>query len=806
MLRDLRYAWRSLRRVPVVAAVVVSSLAVGIGVNTVVFSWIQRVVFRPVAGVPDAGAFHLLEPRTESGGYPGASWLEYRDLRATLHGLEQLLAFRMAPLYVGEPGRVERGSGMLVSENYFDALRLAPAAGRFFAADEASTPGQAPVAVISDAFWQTRFARRADAVGRRLRVNGQDLTIVGVAPPGFRGTVLGLSFDMWLPATMAPVLFEGSKELDERGARGYSILGTLAPGTSRDQAQHELDSAMRGLERTYLRSNAGIRAEVLPFWQAPRGPQRFLAASLGLLQAIMLLVLLTVCGNTATLVLARASARQGEMSIRLALGAPRWRIASLLLTESVLLAMAGAAAGAVLAAWGMDAMSALPPMRVRGIPISLQTEVNATGLVFAAGLGLACGLLFGAAPAIQLSRIDAPGPVHGATTTAPRSRLRNALMATEVSLALVALIAAGLFFESFMATRGADTGFRRDGMLLAEYDLTPERADAAASLSFARRLLDRLRALPGVDGAALATSVPLDIHGMGSASFAVDGRRRTDGVDDEALVNVVTPGYFETMAIPIVSGRDFSPLESTPRPGEAAEAIVNQSFVKAYIAPAEPLGRGVVVRGRTYRIVGVMRDSLYSAFGEGPTPAIYFSFRDRPSPIGEIHLHAAAGPPAGLAAGLRAAVRDLDPELPVYDVRTLDEHVEANLVFRRVPARMFAVIGPLLLILAAIGIYAVVAYAASLRTAEVGVRLALGATAGQVVGQFMRETLTVVAAGALIGWVFAFVLVLDVVSGSVDARVFAGVPLLLLTVAAIATWIPARRAARLDPVTALRHA
>ena len=804
MFRDVRHGARSLARAPALAAVVIVSLAAGIGANTVVFSWIERIVLRPIAGAPDAGAFHLVEPRTADGLYTGTSWPEYRDLRDRLRAIDRLIAYRMAPLSVGAPGHVERGSGMLVSGNYFDALGLLPARGRLLLPDEAATPGGAPVAIVSHAFWQTRLGGRDDVVGTPLRVNGQELTIVGVAPPGFQGTVLGLSFDLWLPATLAPVLFDGSRELDDRSVRGYEVAGTIASATGVARARTELAAAMRELARMFPRTNAGVTAQLLPFWQSPRGPQRLMATSLVLLQAVMLLVLLTVCGNTATLLLARASVRRREMGLRLALGAPRWRLARLLLTESLLLALPGAALGALLAVWGVTALSAMPPMHVRGFPIAFQLYVDRSALGFAAALGVASAAISGALPALQLARVDPQVMLRAGTATESRSRLRNALVAFEVAVALVVLVAAGASLRSFLETRTLDTGFRRDGVLLAEYDLTLRRARPDAARDFARRLLARLRALPDVDAAAIATSVPLDIHGMPSAPFTVEGRAPAADAASrpEALINRATAGYFDVMAIPLAAGRDFSPLDAGAAP---AEAIVNEAFVRRYVDPAPALGRGVEIRGRRYTIVGVARNSLYEAFGEPPTPIVYLSFRDRPAAVADLHLHVRAGAPAGLGSAIRRVVRDLDPELPVYDVRTLDEHIEANLLFRRIPARLFAGLAPLLLVLAAIGVYAVVAYSVSVRTAEVGVRRALGATGARVVRQFVGETLSVVAIGALAGWLLAFVLALDVLSGTIDLPVFAAVPLVLLAVAALACWIPSRRAARLDPAAALRH-
>jgi predicted permease len=543
-----------------------------------------------------------------------------------------------------------------------------------------------------------------------------------------------------------------------------------------------------------------MHGEVLPFWLSPRGPQRLLTTALAILQAIMLLLLLAVCGNTANLVLARASARQREMGVRLALGAGPWRIASLLLTENVVLALLGAGLGAAIAVWGTQALRILP---LSGLPLRFQTSVDGLGLAFAMVLGVGCGLVFGAAPAAQLARVEPQLAFRSGARTAGRSGIRSALMGIQVALALVVLIVAGLFLRSFMETRSTDPGFRREGVLLAAYDLAGRNAGAAFTRDFADRLLASLRALPAVEAAAIASSVPLDIHGLPSRTFTVEGRARTDGTLDRALANTVTPGYFRVMDIPLRAGADFANLED---PTAAPQAIVNEEFVRRYLDGVEPLGRRLQARDRSYVIAGVARNSLYNAFGEPPAPIIYFSYRDNPTLSGEIHLRTRVGAETALAPEVRRIVRELDPELPVFNVRTLTAHVDTNLVFRRVPARMFAVLGPLLVVLAAIGIYAVVAYTVSLRTTEIAVRLALGATAPRLIAQFVGENLGVIGLGAVLGWLVAFVVALDVAAGrSIDVPVFAGVPALLLLVATVACWLPARRAIRLDPVAALRR-
>ena len=798
--RDVRHAARMIGRMPGLTTVVVVSLAIGIGVNTAIFSWIQAMVLKPIPGVRDASSFQLVEPRNESGGHPGTSWREYHDLRERLPSFSGLLAFKMIPLTMGEGGTTTRAFGMLVSGNYFSLLGLEPALGRFLTPDEVTRPGSEAVVVISDGYWRTRLGGTPNVLGQTIRGNGQELTVVGVAPPRFQGTVTGIDIDLWMPATMAPVLFAGSRELDDRGSRGYAVLGRLRPNATRQQAQRDANVAMTELGRLFPETNANMGLDVFRFWQAPRGPQQMLVGALAILQGIMLLLLLAVCTNTANLILARSTARQREVGIRQALGASRWRVMNLLMTESLLLALAGSALGALIALWGSNALRAVP--MIGAFPIRFQTDLDVGGLMFAVALGLTCGLIFGAAPALQLSRIDVLRALRSGSRSAPRSRFRTALMAVQVSLAVIVLVAAALFYRSFRETRDMDPGFKREGVLLAAYDLSGRNIDTLGARTFAARLLERVRGLPSVEAAAIATSVPLDIHGLPMRGFMLEGRARVDAAPDLALSNLVTPGYFRTMGIPLESGRDFADLNDADA---APQAIVNDEFVRRCLEGSEAVGRRLQVRGRAYTIVGVVKTSTYDSFGESPKAIIYYSYRDWPTRGGEIHVRTRVGSEALLSPELQRVVRELDPTLPIYDVRTLVEHVDKNLFLRKIPARMFVVLGPLLLLLAAIGIYAVVSYTVSHRTAEIGVRLALGATAGRVVTQIVRDSLRVIAIGAVVGLVVAFVVAIHVMRGApVNLAVFVAVGLLLMTVAAVACWVPARRASRVDPVVALR--
>jgi predicted permease len=557
---------------------------------------------------------------------------------------------------------------------------------------------------------------------------------------------------------------------------------------------------MGALARAYPPTNAGMGAELLAFWRAPRGPQRMFAQAIMILQGVMLLLLLVVCSNMANLVLARASTRQREIGVRLALGAKAGRIVTLLLMESLLLALAGAALGVLLAMWGTTALRAVPLLGA--FPIKFQTSIDGVSLLFALALALGCGLAFGALPAAQLAGVDPMTALRAGARSAARSRLRHALMAGEVALALVVLMAAALLLRSFAETRDTDPGFRREGVLLAAYDLSGRHYAPPATRSFAARMLQRVRAIPGVESAAIATAVPLDIHGLPLRAFTLEGRARSDDAPDRALSNVVSAGYFATMGIPMLAGSDFVDLFDEKAP---PQAIVNQEFTRRFVGSGEVIGRSLESRGGKYTIVGVVRNSLSESFGEPTMPVIYLSFRDRPAQSGEIHVRTLVGREEQLAPDIQRIVRDLDPELPLYDVRTLSDHIEKNLFLRRIPARMFVVLGPLLLLLAAIGIYAVVDFVVSRRTVEIGVRLACGATPSKVATQVVGESLKFVAIGLAAGWTGVFMVALHLLQGAISVLVFVGVPALLMLVATLACWLPARRASRVDPLVALRQ-
>jgi len=456
--------------------------------------------------------------------------------------------------------------------------------------------------------------------------------------------------------------------------------------------------------------------------------------------------------------------------------------------------------GVLLAVWGTDAIRAVP--LAMDLPIRFQTSIDADGLMFALALSTGCALIFGALPAMQLSGVAPFLALHAGSGASGRSRLRNVVMGVEVALALIVLITAALFVGSFLETRELNPGFRQEGVLLSEYDVSGRNVDAGYARDFAGRLLARVQRIPGIESAAIAAQVPLDIHGLPLRAFTVEGRTRSDQGVDRSLSLIASPGYLTTMGIPLMAGEDFAEIGDRVQP---RQVIVNQEFVRRFLDGQEPLGRQLRSGDRSYTIIGVAGNSTYEAFGEPLSPIIYFSLRDRPLFAPQIHVRTTPGAESLVAPAVRDALRDLDPTIPLYGVRTLSEHVETNQFFRRIPARMFVVLGPLLLGLAAIGIYAVVAYSVARRTVEIGVRLALGGTSARIVREIVRETLRPVSIGAAFGWMAVFIVFIHVLPGRpLNRTAFLVVPFVLVVVAAAASWVPAWRAARIDPMSALR--
>ncbi len=798
----LRSAFRQLVRTPFLSAVIISSLAIGIGANTVIFSWLRRAAFDPLPGARGAGLMSL-ETIDDTGNYVSTSWLEYLDLRERVPSLDGIAIQRQRPLTLGEAGAGERVSAQLVSGNFFDVLGVRPALGRFFRPEEGRQPGDAPVAILSHDFWRKHFDADPHAVNRTLRLNDRMFTVVGVAPAGFHGGINSLSFDLWVPAPFATELQPASTELTNRKSRPYTMLARLRPGVTPARVQTELDAAARHLLDTYPETNRGLAYTMLPLWRSPRGGQT-MVTGLATLQVFAALILAVVCANTAGLLLAQASTRRREIGVRLALGAAPSRIIAHLLGESVVLALLSIAGGLVVALWGADLLRSIPFSLPGGLTLRIATEIDGGALLFGCLLALACGVLFGLAPALQASRADVLSSLRAGAGALPgRSRLRDALVATEVALALVLLVLAGLYTLSFRNSLRANPGFDPDRVLLGTLDLGSKGYARDRALALMDDLLRRLRETPGITGASLSSNVLLDLHGLPTGVISVTGRPFDP--DRKIRYAYATPGHLETLGMPLREGADLAPLDRRDLP---PDAVINEEMARRYWPGLSPVGRVFNVNDTDYVVAGVVRNARYETLNEPPRPLAWLTLRNRVAFLPALHVRAAGDPRAMLGA-VRSVVRELDATLPVLEVRTLAQHVTNNLVTQRLPAQMLGVLAPLALALSAIGLYAVIAYSLAQRTREIGVRLALGSSPGDVIGLMVWQGLRVVLAGIALGWPAALL------AGWLLRRVFvgvpfgtpviyAGVPLLLLAVAALACWLPARRAAGVDPLVALR--
>lgn len=796
----MKAALRSFRKTPWLSTVIVLSLAIGVGANTVIFSWLKSVVFEPL---PLASREVLaLETKDDTGGYVTTSWREYRDLVEMTPSLEAIALQRPRAFYLGETERESRVYAQLVTANFFEVLGVRAGQGRTFRADEGAHPGGAPVVVISHDFWTGYFKGAPDILGRTLKLNGHVFTVIGVMPEGFRGGMNVLGFDVWVTVTMAEVLQPATTELTRRATRNYYMLTRLKPGVTRAQAQGELNAAARRMIEAFPETNKGLGYELMPVWRVPRGGQ-VVVISLATLQVFGALILIVVCANTANLLLARASVRQREIGVRLALGAGPGRILRQLLAESVFIALCGAALGMLVAWWGVQALAHLPVPS--NLPARIAPQLDWASLAFAMGLGAVCGIAFGLVPAWQLARGDVMGALRGGRGgIGGRSRARDLLVGLEVAVALVVLVLAGLFLKSFRNSLHVHPGFDVDRVLLGVVDLGGRGYSRETGHVFLEKLLARVANLPGVESASLASTVPLDVRGLPTGVISVEGKP----FDAERKTHYyhAAPGYFATMGMPFRAGRDLAPLGRTDLP---LDAVINEEMARRYWPEGSPLGRRFEVSGITYEIAGIVRNAKYTTLNETPRPAAWLTERAQFISAPTLHLRTRTGDPRALLTMLRATVHELDPELPVIDARTLAEHVNNGLFLQRVPAQILGVLSPLALVLAAIGLYAVIAYSLAQRTQEIGVRLTLGATPGSVVAMMLREGMKVVCIGAALGWLLALgfgwflrASFVDVPFG--DPVIFAGVPALLLAVAALACWLPARKAARVDPMLALR--
>lgn len=811
-LRNLNLAIRLFRKAPGFTAVAVLSLALGIGTTTVLFSWLERIVLNPVAGVARPQELVAVQSIAPSGERISSSYPDYRDLRAEVRSLQGLIAVHHRPLYLGEGPEAERIWAQFVSPDFFEVLGVRPLVGALFGAAEVTdAPGKHPVVVISEALWRGRFGGDPGIAGKAIRLNGVPVTVRGVVPGSFRGTVNGLNFALWTPMSMMPPVARSRNWLEHRRTRPIHLMGRLAPGASVAAANAEVRTIAERLAREYPREDEGLSAEAVPMSQAKEGAQRLLGGTLFALAGAAAVVFLLVCANVGGLLVARATVREREFGIRASLGASRGNLVRQLLAESLALAVAGGALGLLLAAWLSGSVQLLAPRTE--LPVGIEIPLTWRAVAVTALGAAAATVLIGLAPALRLGRLGSvtrwTGTARGVTAGPRAGLLRSFLVGAQMALALVALAGAALFVRSLDAARRADPGFAADHVALAGLDLAFNENTADQNLALLRRLRERLEALPGVEAASFAEDVPLGLIRGSWEEIAVPGYTPGPGENLKLWRNVVAPGYFAAMKIPLVEGRDFTDRDTA---GAEPVAIVNQTFARRYFGGAPAVGRTLHAWGsRAFRIVGVARDSRIHQLKEDPMPFFYV-------PMEQIYhtamsvsaLVRVTGDPAARAGEVRQAIAAFDSGVRVYAALPLADFTAASLIVYKMGAAFLGVLAPVCLALAALGLYGVVSYLAGQRTREIGVRMALGATPANVVRLVLRSGFGMVLGGLAAGALLALAAgrmagsVLYGVSGT-DPASMAIAALMLASTAFAAAWLPAWRAARRDPLSALRQ-
>ena len=809
--QDLRFGVRVFVSNPAFTLVAVLTLAVGIAVSATVFSWVDGVLLHSYPGVTDTRGLALIETVSAGGEHLVAtSYLDYRDYRDNLKRVSAVAIARLTPVSAGDAGNAERFWAELVSANYFDVLRLKPALGRFLLPEEgADKPGAFPVAVISHRLWRSRYNGDPGVLGRTIRLNRHPLTIVGVAPPEFRGSTVGFAYDVWMPITMAQDMGSGYT-LTYRGCRDLtSTLVRLAPGATIEQARAEVSALAKRLGADYPPTNRDVDATVVPVSAGHLGAQGMLSKPLGILMAVSALLLVIVCANVANLLLARAVSRQKEFAVRLAHGASPGRLVRQLLTETLLLAAAGAAGGLVTVAWtGQWLNRLLPPI---DFPFDVRGGLSGPTLAFTVGAVVLATIASGLAPALFSRRADLNGVLNeggrGGIGGRRSQRLRRLLVGVEVALAAVALVGAGLFLRSFRNASRIDSGFQTKNVVVSQFSLSYAGYSVDEQRSFCRLLRERMAGVPGVVGVTYTDFVPLTSPASSPQDHVeVDGY--VPASNEQMLLHraTVPPGYFDFMGIRQLAGRDFTERDEAGAPGVA---IVNETFARRFFGGGSPIGRTVRFPGGPLTVVGEVKDSKYDTPTEPATPYFYLPFRQTFSAgLNFAVLVKTVGDPMLVVPELRRQALALNPDAAFRSVR-LTEAVGYSLYAQRVAASLLAVVAAICLLLAALGLYSVISYGVSQRRQEFGVRMALGAGPWDVVRMVAGESVRMAVPGLLAGLAVALAAA-RTVSGmligvsAADPSTLAASALFLAAVTLVACSWPARRAMAVDPMSAIR--
>jgi putative ABC transport system permease protein len=809
MIQDLRYGVRMLWKTPGFTLVAVFTLALAIGANTAIFTLLDKVLIRPL---PVEQPHQLVNLAKDGSGAPASfSYPLYAKLRARTEELSGLAAYLQQPFSLSDEIQTERVTGQIVSGNYFAVLRVQPALGRFFLPEEDRTPGTHPVAVISHGLWQRRFGADPSVIGKAVSLNGYHYTVVGVAPSEFTGTTLGTVNDVYVPAMMQVQAQPGRKsKFEDRGSGWLYLIGRLKPGASREQAQTQLSVLNDEAKQAFPGSTDPAAVFLTDGSRGFTMRVRDLTLPLKLLMGVVGFVLLIACANVANLMLARGAARRKELALRLALGASRFRIVRQLMTESLILTTLGGSTGLLVA----NALTHLLlgfQEQTNFVPRGFDGGLDGRVLGFTLGLSLLTGIVFGLAPALQAAKSDFIAALKEDTPLlsagAWRLNPRNLLVVVQVALSLVVLIGAGLCVQSLRRLHAIDPGLEPAKVLTAAFDLSLSGYNEHRGQQFFEQLSERIAALPGVEAVSLARVVAFHAF-VWTRSATIEGYQLQPGESLAFTFNVVTPNYFRTLGTPLVRGREFTPQDAA---GAPRVVIVNEATAQSYWPGEDAVGKRVKYGNvdQFAEVIGVVRNTKDKGLTADPRPAIYAPLLQQYAPDMTLHVRSAMEAQA-LFAAMRREVQALDPQLPVYNLKTLAEQKDGSLYPERMAAALLTLFGLLALLLATIGFYGVLSYLVTQRTRELGIRLALGAQRRDVLRLVVGQGLRLTFVGLLLGLAAAIALtrllekLLFGVSPT-DPFTFAVVALLLAMVALAACWVPARRAAKVDPIMALRH-
>ncbi len=809
-VQDLRFGLRMLRRSPGFSILAILCLTLGIGANAAVFSWVEGILFRPYPAVAHQEQLFALTGTARGESEPtGISWPDLLDLQRSCTLFDSFIVTKIMGTTLSIGDRAEVTTGSIVSANYFDAIGVHPILGRGFEPGEDVGRNAHPVTVISYQLWQRRFKGDSQIIGKTQRLNNVLHTIVGVAPEGFYGTFVGWAMQFWVPASMEETFEGGGYKLEDRGARWIEAYVRLKPNVTSAQAQQEISAVAKRLEADYPDTNRGRGIKLWPLWQTPFNNANTLLPTLEIMLAVVVFVLLIACANVGNLLLVRSFARRHEMTVRLAIGAGRGRLLKQLFTEGLILAAFGAAGGLLVAHWCRHALVLLFPAR-GGVAMHLPGEIDWRVLALSAGVCLVTTLLLGLVPAMQTGKIDLAGALKaesaGVVGGRGRAWVRSGLVVLQVSLSFVLLVGAGLLMQSLQKIRNSSPGFSTHGVLDTAVNLVSAGYDAQRAQTFQDELLERVKALPGVESAAFGRMTPLSYGSFSSATIAVDSYQPPPEEQPIVQYNEVGPDYFPTMGIPLVSGREFTRTDDEKA---ALVAVVNETMAVQYWRGRNPIGERVQVKNRWMQVVGVAKDSKYESVREKPKPFFYVPLRQNFSRGADLFIRTPISAET-MARALAREVHALDGNLALYEVITLQEQVDRSTSAQMVAVTLVGVLGGLALLLAAIGLYGVMSYAVSQSTRELGLRMALGAGASSLLKLVMSRGLALTAGGVALG--AAVALGLTRLLGNLLYKVSPRDPLafgsafMVMTIASLAAcFLPAWRATRTDPARALRE-